>query len=91
MAGSEREQHDDPRAGNDGRAGGIPEKIGGLPTSEKFGNSTVNIGVIRGGVAANVVPEESYAEVLMRLAGGTAEGVKSLSARRCIMSIRILM
>ena len=56
--------------------GDIPEDVGGLPNSEKYGNSTVNIGLIRGGVAANVVPEESYAEILMRLAGGTAEEVR---------------
>lgn len=52
------------------KLGDIPEEKGGLPRSEKYGNTTVNVGLIRGGVAGNVIPEHAYAEVISRLAGG---------------------
>jgi len=42
-----------------------------LPTSEKFGTTTINIGKITGGVAANVVAETAQASIAMRLAAGT--------------------
>lgn len=58
--------------------GNIPESEGGLPASEKYGNSTVNIGKMQGGLAANVVPEYAEAECAMRLAGGTIEQVKDI-------------
>jgi acetylornithine deacetylase len=58
--------------------GNIPESEGGLPASEKYGNSTVNIGKMQGGLAANVVPEYAEAECAMRLAGGTIEQVKEI-------------
>lgn len=58
--------------------GNIPESEGGLPATEKYGNSTVNIGKMSGGVAANVVPEYAEAECAMRLAGGTIEQVKAI-------------
>lgn len=54
-----------------------PEK-GGLAKSEKYGNSTVNVGLIRGGVAANVVAEKAEASVLIRLAGGTIEEARDV-------------
>lgn len=47
-----------------------------LPWSEKYGNTTVNIGKIEGGVAGNVVAEQASAKVTMRLAGGKPEEVK---------------
>jgi len=47
-----------------------------LPNSEKYGNTTVNIGRIEGGVAGNVVAEKASAKVTMRLAGGEPEEVK---------------
>lgn len=53
----------------------LPEE-GGLPRSEKYGNSTVNVGYMSGGVAANVVPAHAEASVAFRLAGGTPESVK---------------
>ncbi|KKY15060.1 putative acetylornithine deacetylase [Phaeomoniella chlamydospora] len=53
--------------------GSIPEEDGGLPSSEKYGNTTVNLGLLEGGVAANVVPEEATVKVALRLAGGTRE------------------
>lgn len=49
-----------------------PEE-GGLPGSEKFGNSTTNIGVITGGTASNVVPGYAQARASIRIAGGTPE------------------
>lgn len=55
----------------------LPEE-GGLPRSEKYGNSTVNVGYINGGVAANVVPAYAEAKVAFRLAGGTTESVKRI-------------
>lgn len=49
-----------------------------LPSSEKFGNSTLNIGRISGGVAANVIPEEAHAAIGIRIAAGCPETVKKL-------------
>lgn len=46
------------------------DKEGGLPWTEKFGNTTVNVGKISGGVAANVIPEEAHADLAIRIAGG---------------------
>ncbi|KIX06926.1 uncharacterized protein Z518_04902 [Rhinocladiella mackenziei CBS 650.93] len=60
------------------KLGDIPEEKGGLPRSEKYGKSTVNIGYMQGGVAANVVPEFAMANIAFRLAGGTVEGVKEI-------------
>lgn len=53
------------------RLGRIPESSGGLPRSRKFGESTVNIGLIQAGVAANVIPERAMAKIAFRLAGGS--------------------
>jgi acetylornithine deacetylase len=41
-----------------------------LPSSEKYGNTTVNIGKLDGGVAANVIAEKSFATIQYRLATG---------------------
>lgn len=60
------------------KLGDIPEDEGGLPRSEKFGRSTVNVGRMEGGVAANVVPEHASADVTFRLAGGTIEKVQQI-------------
>lgn len=49
-----------------------------LPSSEKYGNSTLNIGEIQGGVAANVIAETAAAKIGIRLAGGDPEIVKTL-------------
>lgn len=49
-----------------------------LPSSEKFGNCTLNVGLIEGGVAANVVAEASQAKVSIRVAAGTIEELKSM-------------
>ncbi|MCJ1399693.1 hypothetical protein MMC11_002895 [Xylographa trunciseda] len=49
-----------------------------LPSSEKYGNTTVNIGRMEGGVAANVIAETASAQVAIRLAAGTAEDAKKM-------------
>jgi acetylornithine deacetylase len=51
---------------------------GGLPASEKYGNTTMNFGKIEGGVAANVVAEKASAKIAVRLAGGTPKIVYDL-------------
>jgi acetylornithine deacetylase len=55
--------------------GDIP---GGLPWSDKYGPSTLNIGLMQGGVAGNVVPASASATVSLRLAGGTLDEAKSI-------------
>lgn len=50
----------------------------GLPWSEKYGNTTLNIGRIDGGVANNVVAETATAGIAVRLANGTAEITKQI-------------
>lgn len=47
-----------------------------LPSSMKYGNSTLNIGEIKGGVAANVIAESASAKIGIRIAGGDPEVVK---------------
>lgn len=48
-----------------------------LPTSEKYGQTTLNLGRIEGGVAANVVAETAKAQVAVRIAAGTPDGIKA--------------
>ena len=47
-----------------------------MPRSEKYGNSTLNIGRIEGGVAGNVISEQASAEIQIRIADGTAAQMK---------------
>lgn len=49
-----------------------------LPTSRKYGNTTVNIGRMEGGVAGNVVAETASAQIQIRIAAGSAEDVKKI-------------
>jgi len=49
-----------------------------LPASERLGNSTLNIGRIEGGVAANVIPAQAYAKGSVRIAATTPEEVKDI-------------
>ncbi|KAL8730449.1 MAG: hypothetical protein Q9166_004087 [cf. Caloplaca sp. 2 TL-2023] len=44
-----------------------------LPSSEKYGNSTLNIGKMVGGEASNVIPASAYADIQVRIAGGEPE------------------
>jgi acetylornithine deacetylase len=50
----------------------------GLPSSTKYGNTTMNFGKIKGGVAANVVAETASASIAVRLAAGTPKIVQGL-------------
>lgn len=60
-----------------GRLGQLEVKEGGLARSDKYGNSTVNLGYIRGGVAINVVSARAEVKGAVRLAGGeVADGKK---------------
>ncbi len=57
-----------------------------LPTNPQLGPATVNIGVIAGGVAPNVVPDEASAQVLFRTVNGARElkrQVEQLLEGRC--------
>ncbi|KAM0802827.1 hypothetical protein BDR22DRAFT_802482 [Usnea florida] len=49
-----------------------------LPNSEKYGNTTLNIGQLSGGIAANVIAEEAEAKILIRIAAGSPETIKQL-------------
>lgn len=49
-----------------------------FPSSEKYGNTTLNIGTIDGGVAANVIAEEAVASVQIRIAAGEPEDIKKM-------------
>lgn len=68
----------------------IPAKDGGLPSSDKFGNSTVNIGRVDAGVATNVVPASATAEIAVRLAAGSPDEAADLVRRaiRDALSVR---
>lgn len=44
-----------------------------LGSSKLYGNTTINAGVLRGGLAANVVPEKSYLDFAARVAIGPQE------------------
>ncbi|KAJ5984526.1 hypothetical protein N7481_006625 [Penicillium waksmanii] len=64
----------------DGLEDRSPEE-GGLLRGEKLGQSTLNIGVVRGGVAGNVVPAFAEAGVKIRLAAGTVEDTRGIIER----------
>ena len=49
-----------------------------LPSSELFGNTTLNIGKMEGGVAGNVIAENATATVTVRLAAGTPADSKDI-------------
>jgi acetylornithine deacetylase len=50
-----------------------------LPTDPVLGETTVNIGTIRGGTEANIVPDLCEAELMFRLVGDVAPLKKSLT------------
>ncbi|KAJ5087771.1 hypothetical protein N7456_011387 [Penicillium angulare] len=54
---------------------------GGLISSELFGKSTLNIGLLSGGLAANVVPAYAEATVSVRLAGGSTNDTRRIIQR----------
>ena len=47
-----------------------------LPRSDKYGVTTINLGQMEGGVAANVVAESASANIAIRIAAGTPETIK---------------
>ena len=49
-----------------------------LPYSEKYGNTTLNIGRIEGGVAANVIAENASAKISIRIADGEPGVIEKL-------------
>merc|ERR1712000_303335 len=49
-----------------------------LPSSEKYGNTTLNIGRMEGGVAGNVIPENASALLAIRIADGSPEDVQKI-------------
>lgn len=61
--------------------GNIPVSEGGLPSSSKYGPTTLNIGTIRAGVATNVVPAYARADVAVRLAAGMPEEAREIVRR----------
>ena len=58
------------------------ERIRALPLAHDplLGPSTLNIGIIRGGVAPNVIPPEAHAQLLFRTVGPTEEFKQTLLA-----------
>jgi acetylornithine deacetylase len=44
-----------------------------LPSDPRLGATTMNVGVIKGGVAANVIPAEAEAELMFRVVGSADE------------------
>ncbi|MEO7649939.1 MAG: M20/M25/M40 family metallo-hydrolase [Bryobacteraceae bacterium] len=57
-----------------------------LPVDELLGPSTLNIGTIKGGCAANVIPDEARAELLIRLvcdSASTKESIQRAAAGIC--------
>ncbi|KAK3984109.1 hypothetical protein QBC44DRAFT_346241 [Cladorrhinum sp. PSN332] len=53
-----------------------------LGTSDRYGNTTVNIGIIEGGVAANVIPKDASAKLAIRVAAGSQkDGAKEVEKR----------
>ncbi|KAL2134450.1 hypothetical protein VTI74DRAFT_162 [Chaetomium olivicolor] len=53
-----------------------------LGSSERYGNTTLNIGVLEGGVAANVIAKEARAKLAVRVAVGDRETGGELVERR---------
>ncbi|KAG9238792.1 hypothetical protein BJ875DRAFT_3776 [Amylocarpus encephaloides] len=49
-----------------------------LPSSEKYGNTTLNIGRVDGGVAANVIAEDAIAKIAIRIAAGGPDAVRKI-------------
>ncbi|KAF9871086.1 hypothetical protein CkaCkLH20_11503 [Colletotrichum karsti] len=49
-----------------------------LPSTEEFGDTTLNVGVIEGGIASNVIPENATARTSIRLATDDIDLVKEV-------------
>ncbi|KAI1098435.1 Zn-dependent exopeptidase [Jackrogersella minutella] len=53
-----------------------------LGSSDEFGNTTVNVGLLDGGVAANVIPERATARLAVRVAIGPEPDGAKIAAER---------
>ncbi|KAI1761914.1 Zn-dependent exopeptidase [Hypoxylon sp. FL1150] len=53
-----------------------------LGSSEEFGNTTINVGLLAGGVAANVIPEKATARIAGRVAIGPESDGGAIVAER---------
>ena len=49
-----------------------------FPSNEKYGNTTLNIGRVEGGVAANVIAGDARAKVAIRIADGPPEVIQKI-------------
>lgn len=61
-----------------------------LGSSERYGNITVNVGVLSGGVAANVIAKEASAKLAIRIAvgeEGTGAGIVEEGVRRVLREV----
>ncbi|KAI8267683.1 hypothetical protein K4K58_007304 [Colletotrichum sp. SAR11_239] len=52
-----------------------------LPSSEEFGNTTLNVGVIEGGIASNVIPENATARASIRVAVDDIDSIKDVISK----------
>lgn len=59
-----------------------------LPESDKYGVTTLNLGKIEGGVAANVVAQDASATVAVRIAEGTPDYIKSEITNAIHMAVK---
>ncbi|KAI2776217.1 Zn-dependent exopeptidase [Daldinia loculata] len=59
-----------------------------LGSSEEFGNTTVNVGLFEGGVAANVIAERATARLAVRVAVGPENGGEKIVAQRLQEAMR---
>lgn len=55
-----------------------------LGSSEEYGNTTVNIGLLQGGVAPNVIPEKAFAKIAGRVAIGPQDGGSQIVVDRLV-------
>lgn len=58
--------------------GNTSEEDGGLPSSEKYGNCTVNVATIEAGEATNVIPASLVSDVMIRVAAGTTDEIEDV-------------
>jgi acetylornithine deacetylase len=65
-----------------------------MPNDSRLGPSTLNIGVIKGGRAPNVIPDDARAEIFYRLVdsgeslmAATEEAVKGLAEAKHVLTI----
>jgi acetylornithine deacetylase len=49
-----------------------------LPWSERYGNTTINLGRLEGGVVANVIAEDAFAILSVRIATENLDSIKEL-------------